>query len=175
LADFDHEAIEQHNVIARDIENAYRYVAILQGTDSQTFADIAAGCYYGTSALLHEVVEVRILLERDRWLLRRSREWIRKFLRDNEDAHVEGLKVEYVYLQRVIEEQLEEQIGLGALVRANTIRFDYDRLLESEFPLLFIEPTAEEVSRASRLLSRLKKLHKERSYVNPIQNHHEKG
>jgi hypothetical protein len=53
LADFDHKAIEQHNVIAWDIENAYRYVAILQGTDSQTYADIAQGCYYGTSAFLN--------------------------------------------------------------------------------------------------------------------------
>ncbi|MBM4464639.1 MAG: hypothetical protein FJ014_03580 [Chloroflexi bacterium] len=163
MADFDREAIEHYNITARDIENVLRYVAILQGTDSRTYADITAGCYYGTSALLHEVIELRILLKRDRWLLIRSRQWIRKFLRGNEDAHVEGLKVEYVYLQRVIEEQLKEQIGLGALVRANTIRFDYDRLLESELPLPFLEPTAEEVSRAGRLLSELKKLCKERS------------
>ena len=163
MADFAPEAIAQHNVTAQDIENARRYVALLQGIDSQTYADMAAGCYYGTSALLHEVIEVRILLKRDRWLLRRSRQWIKKFLQDNEDAHVEGLKVEYVYLQRLIEEQLKEQIGLGALVRANTVRFDYDRLLESQLSLPFIEPTAEEVSRANRLLSQLKKLCKERS------------
>jgi len=175
LADFDREALAEYGVTQREIESARRYVAILQGTDSQTYVDIAAGCYYGTSALLHEVIELRILLQRDRRLLRRSRQRIRKFLRDNENAHVEGLKVEYVYLQWVIEEQLKEQIGLGALVRANTIRFDYGRLLESELPLPFIEPTAEEVSRASSLLSRLKKLHKEGSYVNPIQNHHQKG
>jgi hypothetical protein len=63
LADFDPEAIEQHNITAQDVESAYRYVALLQGTDSQTYADIAGGCYYGTSALLHEVIELRILLE----------------------------------------------------------------------------------------------------------------
>ena len=163
MADFDPEAIEQHNVTAGDIENAYGYVALLQGTDSQTYVDMTSGCYYGTSALLHEVVEVRILLERDRWLLRRSRQWIQRFLRDNEDAHIEGLKAEYVYLQRVIEEQLKEQIGLGALVRTNTIRFDYDRLLESELPLPFLEPTIEEVSRAGKLLSRLKKSCREKA------------
>lgn len=163
MADFALEALEQHNVTAQDIENAYRYVAILQGTDSQTYADIASGCYYGTSALLHEVVEVRILLARDRWLLRRPRQWVKKFLQDNEDAHIEGLKTEYTYLQRVIEERLGEQIGLSALVRANTIRFDYNRLLESELLLPFLEPMVEEVSRASRLLSRLRKLCKGRS------------
>jgi len=163
LADFDPEAIERHNITAQDIGNARRYVALLQGTDSQTYTDIAAGCYYGTSALLHEMVEVRVLLKRDRWLLVRSRQQVRRFLQDNEDAHVEGLKAEYVYLQRVIEDQLGEQIGLSALVRTNTIRFDYDRLLESALALPFLEPTAEEVSRAGKLLSRLKKLCREKA------------
>jgi hypothetical protein len=39
LADFDHEAIEQHNITARDIENVLRYVALLRGPDSRTYAD----------------------------------------------------------------------------------------------------------------------------------------
>jgi hypothetical protein len=163
LADFDHEAIEQHNVTVGDIENTDRYVAILQGTDSQTYADIASGCYYGTSVLLHEVIELRVLMKRDRRLLARSRQQVKKFLQDNEDAHIEGLRAEYVYLQRVIEEQLKEQIGLSALVRANTIRFDYDRLLESALPLPFLEPTTEEVRKAGKLLSRLKKLGREKA------------
>jgi hypothetical protein len=163
LADFDREAIEHYTITARDIENVLRYVAILQGTDSRTYADIAAGCYYGTSALLHEVIELRIMLKRDRWLLRRPRQWIKGFLENNADEHVEGLKAEYVYLQRVIEERLGEQIGLSALVQTNTTLFDYNRLLESELPLPFLKPTTEEVSRAGMLLSRLKKLCKESS------------
>jgi hypothetical protein len=65
LADLDQEALSEHGVTQREIENARRYVAILQGTDSQTYADIAGGCYYGTSALLHEVVELRVLLKRE--------------------------------------------------------------------------------------------------------------
>jgi hypothetical protein len=163
LADFDPEAIEQHNVTTRDIENAYRYVALLQGTDSQTYADIAGGCYYGTSALLHEVIELRVLLKRNRWLLRRPGQWIKKFLENNADAHVEGLKAEYVYLQRVIEKRLGERVGLSALVLTNTTRFDYNRLLESDLPLPLLKPTAEEVSKAGELLLRLKKLCKEGS------------
>jgi len=164
LADFDHEAIEQHNVTAQDIETVLRYVTILQGTGSQTYADITAGCYYGTSALLHEVVELCVLLNRDRWLLRRSGQRIKKFLENNADAHVEGLKAEYVYLQRVIRERLGEQIGLSALARTNTTRFDYNRLLESDLPLPFLRPTAEEVSRAGELLLQLKKLCEEGSW-----------
>jgi len=134
-----------------------------RGAIPEPTPDIAAGCYYGTSALLHEVVELRVLLKRDRWLLRRSGQRIKKFLENNADAHVEGLKAEYVYLQRVIRERLGEQIGLSALVRTNTNRFDYNRLLESDLPLPFLKPAAEDVSKAGKLLSRLRKLCKEGS------------
>jgi len=164
LADFDREALVEYGITQREIEYARRYVALLQGTGSQTYADIAAGCYYGTSALLHEVVELCVLLNRDRWLLRRSGQRIKKFLENNADAHVEGLKAEYVYLQRVIRERLGEQIGLSALARTNTTRFDYNRLLESDLPLPFLRPTAEEVSRAGELLLQLKKLCEEGSW-----------
>jgi len=158
LADFDHEALEQHHVTAQDIENALRYVAILQGTDSQTYADIAAGCYYGTSALLHEVIELRILLKRDRWLLSRSPRRVKRFLRNNEDAHVEALRVEYPYLQRKIAEELGEKIELGDLMIAVTSRQDYERLVESDLQLPIFPPTRSGILRAAVLLDRLKEL-----------------
>lgn len=156
MADFAPEAIEQHNVTARDIENAYRYVALLQGTDSKTYADIAAGCYYGTSALLHEVIELHILLKRNRWLLRRPRQQVKKFLQDNEDAHVEALKVEYLYLHRKIAEELGEKVELGDLTIANTRRLDYERLVESDLQLPIFPPTRSGIRRAVALLDKLK-------------------
>ena len=161
MVDFDPEAIERHNVTARDIENAYRYVAILQGIDSQTYADIVGGCYYGTSALLHEVIELRILLKRDRWLLLRSSQRVKRFLRDNEDAHVEALKVEYLYLQRKVKEILGRDIGLGALVKANTISLDYQLLVESKLRRPIFEPTEVEIDQAAELLARLREVDEE--------------
>ena len=161
MADFDHEAIEQHNVTARDIENARRYVALLQGTNSKTYADIAAGCYYGTSALLHEVIELRVLLKLDRWLLLRSRQRAKRFLRDNEDAHVEALKVEYPYLQRKVKEILGRDIGLGALAKANTISLDYERLVESRLRRPILEPTEMAIDQAAELLARLREVDEE--------------
>lgn len=161
MADFAPEAIAQHNVTAQDIENARRYVALLQGIDSQTYADIAAGCYYGTSALLHEVIELRILLKRDRWLLRRSRQQVKKFLQDNEDAHVEALKVEYVYLQQKVKEILGQEIGFGALLKANTISLDYQLLVESRLRRPIFEPTEVEIDQAAELLARLREVDKE--------------
>lgn len=161
MADFDPEAIAQHNVTAQDIENARRYVALLQGIDSQTYADIAAGCYYGTSALLHEVIELRILLKRDRWLLGRSRQQVKKSLQDNEDAHVEALKVEYVYLQQKVKEILGQEIGFGALLKANTISLDYQLLVESRLRRPIFEPTEVEIDQAAELLARLREMDEE--------------
>jgi len=165
---FDREALKQHQVTPPDVENAERYVARLQGTDSPTYRDIAAGCYYATSALLHEVVEVRILLARDRRLLRRSRRQIRWFLRNNEDAHVQGLIAEYTYLQQMIEKHLGAKVGIGALIQANTTNLDYDRLLEARFPAPLLEPTDDDILRAERLLDHLKELDREVSCANPV-------
>jgi len=164
LADFDPEAIEQHNVTAQDIENARHYVALLQGIDSQTYADIAGGCYYGTSALLHEVIELRILLKRDRWLLKRPCQWIKKFLQDNEDAHIEALQVEYPYLRRKIAEIIGEKVGIGELVRANASRWDFDRLFNSELDLPIFFPTDTEIERALMLLERLKRFDRNKEH-----------
>ena len=164
MADFDPEAIEQHSVTAQDIENTRRYVALLQGTDSQTYADIAGGCYYGTSALLHEVIELRVLLKRDRWLLVRSRQRANKFLQDNEDAHIEALQVEYPYLQRKIAEIFGARVGIGELVRANASKWDFDRLFNSDLDLPIFFPTDAEIERARMLLERLKRFDRSKGH-----------
>ena len=164
MVDFDPEAIEQHNVTARDVESAYRYVALLQGTDSQTYVDIAGGCYYGTSALLHEVIELRVLLERDRWLLVRSRQRANKLLQDNEDAHIEALQVEYPYLQRKIAEIFGARVGIGELVRANASKWDFDRLFNSDLDLPIFFPTDAEIERARMLLERLKRFDRSKEH-----------
>ena len=164
LADFDREALAEHGVTQREIENARRYVVLLQGAHSQTYADIAGGCYYGTSALVHEMVEVRILLERDRWLLRRPGQRIKKFLQDNADAHIEALQVEYPYLQRKIAEILGEKVGIGELVKANASRLDFDKLFDSELDLPIFFPTDADIERARILLDRLKRFDRSKGH-----------
>ena len=164
LADFDQEALAEHGVTQREIENARRYVALLQGADSQTYADIADGCYYGTSALLHEVVELRVLLKRDRWLLVRSRKRADKFLQDNEDAHIGALQVEYPYLQRKIAEILGAKVGVGELVRANASKWDFDRLFNSELDVPIFFPTDADIERARMLLDWLKRFDRSKEH-----------
>jgi hypothetical protein len=66
LGDFDQQVIQRWRITTGDLENVQRYVAKLQKhLAHSSLHDIAVGGIYGTSALLHEVVELRILLERD--------------------------------------------------------------------------------------------------------------
>jgi hypothetical protein len=164
LADFARKALAEHGVTQREIKNARRYVALLQGTDSKTYTDIAAGCYYGTSALLHEVVELRVLLKRDRWLLRRSGQRIKRFLQANVDAHIEALQAEYLYLQRKIAEIIGEEVGIGELVKANASRLDFDKLFDSELDWPIFFPTDADIERARMLLDRLRRFDRSKEH-----------
>lgn len=158
LAIFDLEAIIEHDITEGDLHRVWRYVAILQGPRSPVLRDIAAGCCYGTSALLHEVIELRILLEREPHLLYWSKGVVRELLRANKDAHVRGLVVEYPYLQQKVQDAFGEKIGLGALVLANAGLDDFWFLTESELPLPIFWPSNEEVRRATSLLVKLRGL-----------------
>ena len=164
LADFDRKALAQHGVKQREIENARRYVALLQGTDSKTYADIAACCYYATSAVLQEVMELRVLLKRDRWLLLRSGQRIKRFLQANVDAHIEALQAEYLYLQRKIAEIIGEEVGIGELEKANATRLDFDKLFESELDWPIFFPTDADIERARMLLDRLRRFDRSKDH-----------
>ena len=58
LADFDPTIVAQYAITEQDLQQVALYVRLLQGEDAPTLADIAVGGYYGTSTLLHEVVEL---------------------------------------------------------------------------------------------------------------------
>ena len=158
LAIFDLKAIAQHGITEGDLHRVWRYVTILQGSRSPVLRDIAGGCYYGTSALLHEVIELRILLEREPYLLFWSKDMVRKFLWANKDTHVQALMVEYPYLQQKVQDALGEKVGLGALAVANAGLDDFWFLAESELPLPIFWPSDDEVCRATSLLVRLRAL-----------------
>ena len=163
LTDFDPDIIAAYHVTERDLQNAVRYITILQGRESQVLNDLATGGYYGTSVLLHEVVELRILLAREPLLLRKGKKAIGLFLKENADAHVEGLMAEYPYLRRKIAYVFNEIVGIGELVQANASTEDFKILFGSEWQMPVFEPTKEQVERASNLLARLKGLGKEMS------------
>lgn len=160
LGDFDPRPIIEYNITTSDLSNVYIYLQAMQAhLPEGTWKEIRLGGHYGTSALLHEVVELRILLNRDPYLLTRSKQEIKAFARHsgNYDAHLRGLEVEYRYLQPTILRVFHKRVDIGALVQANTGRFgDWDDLFETTLP--FFEPTEAEIAEAELLLTRLRQL-----------------
>ncbi len=139
-----------------DLERVRQYIAKLQGhLPRTTWDDIEIGGIYGTSALLHEVVELRILLNRDPYLLQRSPPDIRAALVRNYEAHLRGLTEEYLYLQRQIRYRFRVWCDIGALVKANAPQA-WDSLFSTD--LRFVEPTPQSVAEAATWLDRLKEV-----------------
>ncbi|MFB0536033.1 MAG: hypothetical protein ACETWR_13750 [Anaerolineae bacterium] len=116
------------------------------------------GGYYGTSALLHEVVELRALLEREPELLNWQGHAVRQFFHANPDVHANALVVEHRYLQACIEDIFGQRLSLGALVTANAGQRDFELLLASDISVPIFEPSLTEVRQAELLLERLRSL-----------------
>jgi hypothetical protein len=160
LADFDPAIVAQYAITEQDLQQIARYVQLLQGEDAPTLADIAVGGYYGTSALLHEVVELRALLEREPELLNWQGHAVRQFFHANPDVHANALVVEHRYLQACTENTFGQRLSLEALVTANAGRRDFELLLVSDIPVPIFEPSLAEVQQAELLLERLRSLGK---------------
>ena len=161
LADFDPAIIEEYRITERKLERVIRYVRLLQGKDALTLRDIAVGGYYGTSALLHEVVELDILLQRDPKLLQRSHEEVIEFFVQNQDAHVEGLVAEYTYLRHKLAEVFQVDVTLGALIMVNASPDDFHAVASSCCPERLFWPEEKEVHQAAAWLDSLRALGKE--------------
>ncbi len=158
LAGFDPQVVAEYGITADNLRRVEQYLRLLQGPDALALKDIAVGGYYGTAALLHEVVELDILLEREPRLLSLKRTQVRAFWGGNGDAHVTALVTEYTYLQRQIGEVLGEEVEISALLWANTTKRDFDMLAESDWLYPLLVPDAAEVDRAGRLLARLREV-----------------
>lgn len=158
LADFDPELLIEYAIINSDLTNVYHYLQAMQAEMwPGSWEDICLGGYYGSSALLHEVVELRLLLSRDPYLLTRSTATIKGFARQrtNRDAHVRGLEAEYGYLHRIVQRLFHVHVNIGALLRANSTRpEDWDDLFDTDLP--FFAPTPHEVEDAKSLLVSLR-------------------
>lgn len=158
LADFDPQAVADYTITTDDLRRVERYLRLLQGPDAPALDDIAVGGNYGTAALLHEVVELRMLLDQEPDLLDWAQDSARAFLNHNPSAHIAALKAEYTYLQRWIEWIFGEEMEIGALVWANAGGRDFYLLVGSNWPERLFIPDAAAIDHARQLLARLKEV-----------------
>jgi len=155
LGDFDQQAIQRWQITKRDLGNVQRYVAKLQKhLAHSSLDDITIGGIYGTSALLHEVVELRILLERDPDLLCRSHAEAVAFFEANRDAHLAGLTEEYLYLWRQVHQHFGVWCNIGALAWASS-PLVFEELFETDLP--FHYPSEAEIRQAEGWLAAFKR------------------
>ena len=101
------------------------------------------------------------MLEREPDLLQKTRFQAAQSFYANIDAHAQALAVEYQYLGDKIASVFGERMPLGALVKANAQRRDFEILVEHDIPVPLFDPTEAETARAATLLGRLRDLGKE--------------
>ena len=161
LADFDPQVVAEYDITEDDLRRVEHYLRLLQGPEALALEDISSGGYYGTAALLHEVVELDILLEREPRLLEMDRDDALALWRVNEDAHARALASEYGYLRDVIQRLFNVTVGIGALIVANASDWDLDILIESNVELPLFKPDDEQIRQASDILARLRAVNRE--------------
>ena len=104
LRRFDPIGIARYQITARDLETVHRYLMILQSDlprNSWNEALTTSG-EYGTSVVVHEVVQIRGLLRVGFQPLRNDAKRISEFLDEHREIHAAGLYEEHLYLQDVL-------------------------------------------------------------------------
>ncbi len=110
---------------------------------------------YGTSIIIHEVVQIRALKEEGIEPLRYSRTPLQEVLEQHPRPHALALYAEHIYLQGVIARQYGEYFQVATLVKANhNDNRDFNLLLESDVGIFLYEE--ERVTKARRAIARLK-------------------
>jgi hypothetical protein len=157
LARLDPVGLTRHQITEKDVRTVEQYLSLIQAhlKGGSTWQDILDyGSYYGTSLLIHEVVEVRLLEQRGLHPLNRSTEELQALLQANLDAHIIGLYEEHLYLQEVINRLYQLNFEVATLMKVNATEWDLEEFLESELGVFILK--SERVKEAEQVLDRLK-------------------
>jgi hypothetical protein len=101
---------------------------------------IRYGGPYGTSILIHEIVEIRALQAKGLQPLRQKTRALRQMLALNVDAHVLAVYEEHRYLQEAISRLFGRSFEVATLVKANrNDEVDLQLFLESTIGVFLLE------------------------------------
>lgn len=145
LARLDQVGLNRYQITENDVEKVEQYIGILranlikQGVQTAWQDIVWYAGPYGTSILIHEVVEIRELETRSSRLLRRKTNSLKKLLGQHVDAHVMALYEEHRYLQEVVDRLYGQTFEVGTLVRANCDDPDVQFFLESDIGVFIVE------------------------------------
>jgi hypothetical protein len=158
LTQFDPIGLNRYHIQEEDIEIVDRYLTIIQhGLIGETTWQemLRFRGAYGTSILIHEIVEIRILETRGLQPLRQKTRTLRSLLAANVDAHVMAVYEEHQYLQDVLSRLYGQIFEVATLVKANrSDEIDLQFFLESDVGVFLLEE--DRISDARLVLARLK-------------------
>jgi hypothetical protein len=143
LTQFDPIGINRYHITARDLEEVEKYIRILQSPVFQaTVWDdaICIGGEYGTSIIIHEVVQIRGLRRIGIDPLQLERAELQKALAEHIEVHAIAVYEEHLYLQEVLVRMYGQRFEVATLVRANREdERDLSYFRDSDIGLFFFE------------------------------------
>lgn len=157
LARFDPVGLERYGITADGLQRVEKYIRILQAGLGETVWDEAVqiGGPYGTSILIHEIVEIRALQQAGIDPYRYSQKELARVLADHLPAHVLAIYEEHLYLQEVLLRQYGCRFEVATLVKANRADdTDLNYFLESGIGVFLLEQ--DRVEETKMYLERLK-------------------
>lgn len=143
LTRFDPVGLDHYGITADDLQRIERYIHILQSGLNETVWDEAVqiGGPYGTSILIHEIVEIRALQQAGIDPYRYTQKELARVLADHLLAHVVAIYEEHLYLQDMLLRQYGCRFEVATLVKANRADdTDLNYLLESNIGVFLLEP-----------------------------------
>ena len=135
--------INRYQITENDIQTIDKYLKIIQAgwAGGLTWQDlIRYPGPYGTSIVIHEIVEIRLLRSRGLKPLKLRSRPLRQLLAKNIDAHVMATYEEHLYLQEVIQRRFRQTFQVATLIQANrNDNVDLQLLLESDIGVYILE------------------------------------
>ncbi len=158
LAKLDPLAVARYQITEKDIGTIERYLKIIQADlyeEVSTWQDILDfDGPYATSIVIHEIVEIRLLLEAGIQPLKLKPQALRMALTANKTAHIVALYEEHIFLQEYIQRQFQQQFQIATLMMANRDQDDLELFLESDLGVYILEE--ERIEAAQSILDRMK-------------------
>ena len=157
LVRLEQVGLNRYQVTEDDIQMVEQYLNIIQtGLEGETTWEemVRYAGPYGTSILIHEVVEIRMLEKRGLQPLRQKTRQLRQLLRQNVDAHIAATYEEHRYLQEVINRLYGLTFEVATLIMANRSGRELQMFLESDIGIFLLEEGR--VAEAKQVLTRLK-------------------
>jgi hypothetical protein len=159
LARLEPIGVRRYRITEKDVREVEQYLGIIQKgvKGGSTWQEVVQyGGPYGTSIIIHEVVQIAQLRGKGINPLKLRTRALRRAVSLNMEAHAIATHEEHFYLQEVIERLFGQRFEVATLIRANRgDETDLELFLESGVGVYRLEE--ERIEEAAQVIERLKR------------------